>query len=69
MSSHNNCTNNNKVSKVNSSWIKKVSSGIYPSNNDLLEHLDIIHKNYAGFTEKVATSCLDSNGKNSYELL
>jgi ubiquinone/menaquinone biosynthesis C-methylase UbiE len=70
LSSHNNQTNyNNKVPKVNSSWIKKVSSGKNPSNNDLLEHLDIIHKNYAGFTEKVATSCRDSNGKNSYELL
>ena len=61
--------NHHKVPKINSSWIKKVNSGIYPSNNDLLEHLDIIHKNYAGFTEKVATSCRDSNGNNSYELL
>ena len=69
MSSNNNKTNYNKISKVNSSWIKKVSSGTNPSNNDLLEHLGIIHKNYAGFTEKVATSCRDSNGKNSYELL
>lgn len=69
MNSYKNHTNSDNVSKVNSSWIKKVSSGICPSNNDLLEHLDIIHKNYAGFTEKVATSCRDSNGKNSYELL
>ena len=69
MSSNNNHTNYHKVSKINSSWIKKVNSGIYPSNNDLLEHLDIIHKNYAGFTEEVAKSCRDSNGNNSYELL
>ena len=69
MSSKYNHTNHHKVPKVSSKWIKKVNSGIYPSNNDLLEHLDIIHKNYAGFTEKVATSCRDSNGNNSYELL
>ena len=69
MSSKNNLTNHYKVPKVSSIWIKKVNSGIYPSNNDLIEHLDIIHKCYAGFTEKVATSCRDSNGNNSYELL
>ena len=69
MSSKNNLMNHYKVSKVSSTWIKKVNSGIYPSNNDLIEHLDIIHKCYAGFTEKVATSCRDSNGNNSYELL
>ena len=69
MSSKNNLTNHYKVPKVSSTWIKKVNSGIYPSNNDLIEHLDIIHKCYAGFTEKVATSCRDSNGNNSYELL
>lgn len=69
MSSKNNLTNHYKVPKVSSTWIKKVNSGIYPSNNDLIEHLDIIHKCYAGFTEKVATSCRDSNGNNSYDLL
>jgi len=69
LSSKNNYTNHHKLTKVSSTWIKKVNSGIYPSNNDLLEHLDIIHKNYAGFTEKVATSCRDSDGNNSYELL
>ena len=69
MSSKNNLTNHYKVPKVSSIWIKKVNSGIYPSNNDLIEHLDIIHKCYAGFTEKVATSCRDSNGNNSYDLL
>jgi len=69
LSSKNNLTNHYKVPKVSSTWIKKVNSGIYPSNNDLIEHLDIIHKCYAGFTEKVATSCRDSNRNNSYELL
>ena len=69
MSSKNNLTNHYKVPKVSSTWIKKVNTGIYPSNNDLIEHLDIIHKYYAGFTEKVATSCRDSNGNNSYDLL
>ena len=69
MSSKNNLINHYKAPKVSSTWIKKVNSGIYPSNNDLIEHLDIIHKCYAGFTEKVATSCRDSNGNNSYELL
>jgi ubiquinone/menaquinone biosynthesis C-methylase UbiE len=40
-----------------------------PNSQDLLDHLDTIHNRYAGFTEKIATSCCDLNGKNSYELL
>ena len=40
-----------------------------PNSQDLLDHLDTIHNRYTGFTEKIATSCCDLNGKNSYELL
>ena len=57
----------NKIS--NSSWIKKINFGKDPNSQDLLDHLNIIHSHYAGFTEKIATSCCDFNGKNSYELL
>jgi ubiquinone/menaquinone biosynthesis C-methylase UbiE len=53
----------------NSSWMKKIYSGKNPNSQDLLDHLDTIHNRYTGFTEKIATSCCDSNGKNSYELL
>ena len=44
MSSKYNHTKHYKVPKVSSTWTKKVNSGIFPSNNDLLEHVDIIHK-------------------------
>ena len=54
---------------LNSSWMKKIYSGKNPNSQDLLDHLDTIHNRYTGFTEKIATSCCDSNGKNSYELL
>ena len=54
---------------LNSSWMKKIYSGKSPNSQDLLDHLDTIHNRYTGFTEKIATSCCDSNGKNSYELL
>ena len=54
---------------LNSSWIKKIIFGKDPNSQDLLDHLNTIHSRYTGFTEKIATSCCDFNGKNSYELL
>ena len=54
---------------LNSSWINKIHLGENPNSQDLSDHLHIIHNRYAGFTEKMATSCCDLNGKNSYELL
>ena len=54
---------------LNSSWINKIFSGKNPNSQDLSDHLHIIHNRYTGFTEKVATSCCDLYGKNSYQLL
>ena len=54
---------------LNSSWINKIDLGKKPNSQDLLDHLHIIHNRYAGFTENIAISCCDLNGKNSYELL
>ena len=54
---------------LNSSWINKIYLGETPNGKDLSEHLHIIHNRYTGFTEEIATSCCDLNGKNSYELL
>ncbi len=59
--------NNNK--RLNSSWMNKIDSGEDPNSQDLINHLNTIHNRHAGFTEKIATSCCDLNGKNSYELL
>ena len=59
----------NNYKNFNSSWINKIDSGENPNSQDLLDHLDLIHDRHAGFTEKIATSCCDENGKNSYELL
>tara|TARA_B100001248_G_scaffold222547_1_gene179088 strand:- start:408 stop:1310 length:903 start_codon:yes stop_codon:yes gene_type:complete len=58
-----------KNKSLNSSWIKKIIFGKDPNSQDLLDHLNTIHSRYTGFTEKIATSCCDFNGKNSYELL
>ncbi len=58
-----------KYKDLNSSWINKIHLGKTPSSQDLSDHLHIIHNRYTGFTEKIATSCCDLNGKNSYELL
>ena len=61
---------NSQISKnLNSAWTNKVEMGKHPSSQDLLDHLHIIHNRHAGFTETIAKSCCDSNGKNSYELL
>ena len=54
---------------LNSSWINKIFLGETPNGKDLSDHLHIIHDRYTGFTEEIATSCCDLNGKNSYELL
>ena len=59
----------NNYKNFNSSWMNKIDSGENPNSQDLLDHLDRIHDRHAGFTEKIATSCCDVNGKNSYELL
>ena len=59
----------NNSKNFNSSWMNKIDSGENPNSQDLLDHLHTIHNRHAGFTEKIATSCCDSNGKNSYELL
>ena len=58
-----------KNKSLNSSWIKKIIFGKDPNSQDLLDHLNTIHSRHTGFTEKIATSCCDFNGKNSYELL
>jgi len=59
----------NNYKNFNSSWMNKIDSGENPNSQDLLDHLHTIHNRHAGFTEKIATSCCDVNGKNSYELL
>ena len=59
----------NNYKSFNSSWINKIHLGENPNSQDLLDHLHSIHNRYTGFTEKIATSCCDLNGKNSYELL
>ena len=59
----------NNYKSLNSLWMNKICSMKEPNSQDLLDHLDTIHNRYTGFTEKIATSCCDLNGKNSYELL
>ena len=58
-----------KNKSIDTSWIKKINFGKNPNSQDLLDHINTIHTLYAGFTERIATSCCDLNGKNSYELL
>ena len=41
--------------------MNKIDSGENPNSQDLLDHLHTIHNRHAGFTEKIATSCCDSN--------
>lgn len=57
--------------KINfkSSWTQSLMRGEQPSYADLREHLMIIHKTHAGFTESCAARCRDKFGRNSYEFL
>lgn len=40
-----------------------------PSNADLRDHLMVVHRDHAGFTESCAVRCQDMLGRNSYEFL
>tara|TARA_A100001011_G_scaffold170_1_gene173 strand:- start:9207 stop:10103 length:897 start_codon:yes stop_codon:yes gene_type:complete len=59
----------NKVVNVASAWTRRVESGQKPSSSDLFDHLAVIHKSNAGFTETCAWKCRDATGKNSYDIL
>ena len=52
-----------------SGWTRQIKNGQQPRGTDLHDHLTLIHNHNAGFTEALAWSCRDVNGKNSYELL
>ena len=59
--------NNQEV--LNSTWTESLANNQQPDGKALLSHLRTVHKNYAGFTEKCASSCRDKAGRNSYEWL
>ena len=54
---------------LNSIWTHSIARNLHPDSNALVDHLKIVHKEHAGFTEMCASSCRDKNGRNSYEWL
>jgi len=54
---------------IDSLWIRKIKNGQQPSSIELKEHLFAVHKSNPGFTEELAWSCRNIDGKNSYDLL
>jgi len=54
---------------IESMWTQSLMRGEQPSYADLRDHLMVIHRNHAGFTESCAFRCQDRLGRNSYEFL
>ena len=48
----------NNYKSFDSPWMNKIFTGQDPNNQDLLDHLHIIHNRHAGFTEKEAKALL-----------
>lgn len=54
---------------IESMWTQSLKRGEQPSYVDLRDHLMVIHRKHAGFTESCAFRCQDRLGHNSYEFL
>mgnify|MGYP005672766569 FL=1 len=59
----------NDKGSLNSIWTDSIANNKQPDGKALLAHLQTMHRNYTGFTEKCARACRDQNGLNSYEWL
>ena len=55
--------------RIETPWTKSLVRRQKPNNDDLRNHLRLIHQNHTGFTESFALQCYDSSGRNSYEVL
>lgn len=54
---------------MDTQWTRRLKLGEQPTEADLRDHLLVIHRQHAGFTESCATRCRDEAGLNSYEIL
>lgn len=54
---------------LESRWTQSLMRDEQPSNADLRDHLMVVHRHHAGFTESCAVRCQDILGRNTYEFL
>ncbi|WP_174297713.1 class I SAM-dependent methyltransferase [Sphingomonas bacterium] len=54
---------------LDTDWTRAVARGSWPDAAAVRDHLKTVHKAHAGFTESCATSCLDADGRDSYDWL
>lgn len=59
----------NVRTNLESKWTQSLRRNEQPSNADLRDHLMVVHRDHAGFTESCALRCEDILGRNSYEFL
>ena len=54
---------------METSWLKELRRGKKPDSGKLVEHLQRVHRENPGFTEKYSASCVDAAGMNTYQWL
>ncbi len=54
---------------IESRWTNRLKAGESPNDEDLRDHLQVVHKQYPGFTECCAMHSFDASGRNTYEVL
>ena len=54
---------------METSWLRELRRGKKPDSGKLVEHLQKVHRENPGFTEKYSANCVDSAGMNTYQWL
>ncbi|MEM7675051.1 MAG: class I SAM-dependent methyltransferase, partial [Myxococcota bacterium] len=59
----------NTEETIESEWTRRLRDGSRPVDDDLVAHLQAVHRAHPGFTESCAWRCRNHRGLNSYEWL
>ncbi|MEL0325914.1 MAG: hypothetical protein VXA09_02775, partial [Burkholderiaceae bacterium] len=54
---------------METSWLRELRRGKKPDSGKLVEHLQRVHRENPGFTEKYSANCVDAAGMNTYQWL
>ena len=54
---------------METSWLQELRRGKKPDSGKLVEHLQRVHRENPGFTEKYSANCVDAAGMNTYQWL
>ena len=54
---------------LDTGWTRAIASGFTPDAAAVRDHLETVHRVHAGFTESCAVTCVDAEGRDSYDWL